>query len=573
MLSRHRNPNCNTPTHTSSAELVPPVLGKHARRPTVAIATHLAEVELSKKRRLSQGSRKSKKVPASVTNPMRDKMKSVNMTYTTADRPEYENDSSDNGSDSNDNAGRRNVEKGSHSSVLHFSDGSELNDSGEMTEPNDDEANKLQAEITALAEQMEVKRKALKLNKTRISSGRTSHHTSRVCHLPTSWDEASLSRGPSLGLVPLKGTRSSQPLSSPHPISRQSPGLDDDASKQASHSCGPMPPQTQTPNPSSRTRSSSPVASSTASVTLHGAVNLAPKASSKKAKQKANGEPSARDATLEFWCQHDNPQVFSVLNYSRPVFLQLVASNPWSLGENSLNGARSEDASIHQRFAQEALARSAQNLNLRSDQFMVEPLMITTLMKIVSNFRNRFRNAAVQAVNEYYNFSAMDDSERIESVTDLMEKSRYIWRNHRLKDGPFENPIILTVLKVFFTFKQQFISRRLGETCLDDFKNLDEHHELIALALSAIHCALESVINPKVEFSAERFAEIHEHHLFDIAEFSSKKTRRWKRICCAMFWSVAQELKRDHMYEERDGSIIDMEEQPRGNTSPWSESE
>ncbi|KAF8325145.1 uncharacterized protein EI90DRAFT_3019130 [Cantharellus anzutake] len=181
MLSRHRNPNCNTPTHTSSAESVPPVLGKHAHHPTVAIATHLAEVELSKKQRLSQGSQKSKKVPASVTNPTRDKMKSVNMTYTTADQPEYENDSSDNGSDSNDNAGRRNVEKGSHSSVLHFSNGSELNNSGEMTEPNDDaalEANKLQAEITALAEQMEVKRKALKLNKTRISSGWTSHHTS-----------------------------------------------------------------------------------------------------------------------------------------------------------------------------------------------------------------------------------------------------------------------------------------------------------------------------------------------------------------------------------------------------------
>ncbi|KAF8319908.1 uncharacterized protein EI90DRAFT_3132217 [Cantharellus anzutake] len=116
----------------------------------------------------------------------------------------------------------------------------------------------------------------------------------------------------------------------------------------------------------------------------------------------------------------------------------------------------------------------------------------------------------------------MDDSEHIESVTDLMEKSRYIWQNHRLKDGPFENLIILTVLKVFITFKQQFISHQLGETCLDDFKNLNEHHKLIALALSVIHCALESVIN-LVEFSAECFAEIHEHHLFNIAEFSSKR--------------------------------------------------
>jgi hypothetical protein len=46
--------------------------------------------------------------------------------------------------------------------------------------------------------------------------------------------------------------------------------------------------------------------------------------------------------------------------------------------------------------------------------------------------------------------------------------------------------MIAEVIMVFFNYKLQHVSQRLGELYLDNFKDFNDHCELIALALSAV---------------------------------------------------------------------------------------
>ncbi|KAF8330154.1 uncharacterized protein EI90DRAFT_3124587 [Cantharellus anzutake] len=226
-------------------------------------------------------------------------------------------------------------------------------------------------------------------------------------------------------------------------------------------SCNPA--TNQDSNLASDEHPSSPIPSHVESVVVHGVANLGPKLPVRKRKQQAEGEPTSKDATLEFWHQGDD-ETFSVITQSRIEFL------------------------AHCR----------------------EPLV-----------------------------PSLDGTEQVEMATQLMDGFKYVWHNHASKEGPYENPVISDVITVFFQFKFQYISRTLGESYLDEFKNFNDHHELIALALSAIHCALETIANDKTEFSASQFSFIHENHLIDIEEFSVKKSKRWARICTELFWKMA----------------------------------
>jgi hypothetical protein len=124
-----------------------------------------------------------------------------------------------------------------------------------------------------------------------------------------------------------------------------------------------------------------PSPSNAASVTVHGVASLGPKASVKKRKQQAEGEPTVKDVTLDFW-RRKGDDMSSVVTQSRVAFLRLVATNPWSLGKHKTNGLRNEDTSVHARFAHDALMGTAQRLGLSREQFTVKPLMITTVCNI-----------------------------------------------------------------------------------------------------------------------------------------------------------------------------------------------
>jgi len=193
-----------------------------------------------------------------------------------------------------------------------------------------------------------------------------------------------------------------------------------------------------------------------ASVVLHGIPSLGPKEPVRKRKpQEAEGAPTVKDAKLDFWHQKTDEHTFAAVSQSCAIFLQLVASNPWSLGKHRMNGIRNEDTSIHTQFAHDALMEIAQQLGLTRDQFVVKPLMITTvcyvyisssngicqgltifqphvmqLIKTVSNFRNRFRTRAVQAIKEHYNLVTLDKTELIDKARALTDGFHYIWHDH-----------------------------------------------------------------------------------------------------------------------------------------------
>jgi len=170
-------------------------------------------------------------------------------------------------------------------------------------------------------------------------------------------------------------------------------------------------------NPSSNDQPSSPNSeSNAASVVLHGIPSLGPKEPVRKRKPwEAEGAPTVKDAKLDFWCQKADEHTFAAVSQSHAIFLQLVASNPWSLGNHRTNGIRNEDTLIHTQFAHDTLMGIAQQLGLMCDQFVVMPLMIMMvcyvyisssngihqgltifqphvmqLIKTVSNFCNRF---------------------------------------------------------------------------------------------------------------------------------------------------------------------------------------
>ncbi len=163
-----------------------------------------------------------------------------------------------------------------------------------------------------------------------------------------------------------------------------------------------------------------------------------------------------KDAKLDFWCQKADEHTFAAVSQPCAIFLQLVVSNPWSLRKHRMNGIRNEDTSIHTQFAHDALMEIAQQLGLMRDQFVVKPLMITTvcyvyisssngicqgltifrphvmqLIKTVSNFRNRFRTRAVQVIKEHYNLVALDKTEQMDKASRaLTDGFHYIWHDY-----------------------------------------------------------------------------------------------------------------------------------------------
>ncbi|KAF8341361.1 uncharacterized protein EI90DRAFT_3011980 [Cantharellus anzutake] len=516
----------------SDAELGPVATAarKRQQRPTLAIATHEADVAKSKKRRLARAEK-------GALSGKRAKPQSVSPTAVHASYPARHQKSP---------TSRLRPQPG-------YTNGK---DSMNADSPS--------SEQEALAEREDPD---FLSNSGSQRSDEQNSAQSNNDNGPT-WEQLEPSAGPSRGRIRVYS-------SGTHDRRRETGSTSQ--SKLAPYNFSSSPIQHHRDEQATTSNHDQPSPSNAASVTVHGVASLGPKGSVKKRKQRTEGEPTVKDATLDFW-RRKGDDTSSVVTQSRVAFLRLVATNPWSLGKHKTNGLRNEDTSVHARFAHDALMGTAQRLGLSRDQFTVKPLMITTLIRIVSNFRNRFRTQAIQAIKDHYNLADLASTEQVEKATELLDGFNYIWHDYTTKGGPYEHPLIAEVIMVFFHYKLQHIPQRLGELYLDNFKDFNDHRELIALALSAIHCALQNIANNKTEFAASRFSSIHENHLIDLQEFSVRKSKRWARICAELFWTVAwvwtwRALEREHLYEENSGMIVAAAEKPLGNIGGWSDSD